>query len=286
MKPSFSPTIRRRRLARILRDLREESGHTLDSASKESGIPRSTIGRLEGHEGKRIQPAHLDALARLYDLNEETWKSLHQLAKDAGERGWWSKYKDIFSADGLPSFEVEASCIRTYQTQVIPGLLQTTAYTRAVFTGTSMVQEEQIQRHVDGRMKRQEILNRLYPPEYVAIIDEAALRRPAGGVEAMREQLFHLTEMAKRSRISIHVLPFSAGMHAANLGGFQILDFPEPTDPTIGYMETPTCKIFSEEDEDIRRYETLWREAHNAALTAAQSVSFIGDMITSLKGTP
>ncbi|WP_201294763.1 MULTISPECIES: helix-turn-helix transcriptional regulator [unclassified Nocardiopsis] len=285
MKPSFSPTIRRRRLARILREFREESGHTLDTASKESGVPRSTIGRLEGPEGKRIQTAHLDALARLYNMDEASWKSLHQLAKDAGERGWWSKYKDVFSADGLPSFEVEASCIRTYQTQVIPGLLQTTAYTRAVFTGTSMVQEEQIQRHVDGRMKRQEILERLHPPEYVAIIDEAALRRSAGGEEVMREQLDHLIDMAKRPKMSIHVLPFSSGMHAANLGSFQILDFPEPTDPTIGYMETPTCKIFSEEDGEIRRYETLWREAHNAALTAAQSVSFIRDVIASLKGT-
>lgn len=285
MKPSFSPTIRRRRLARILRDFREESGHTLDTASKGSGVPRSTIGRLEGPEGKRIQTAHLDALARLYNMDEESWKSLHQLAKDAGERGWWSKYKDVFSADGLPSFEVEASCIRTYQAQVIPGLLQTPAYTRAVFTGTNTFQDEQIQRHVDGRMKRQEILERLYPPEYVAIIDEAALRRFAGGAEVMREQLDHLADMAKRSRISIHVLPFSSGMHAAHLGSFQILEFPEPTDPTIGYMDTPTCKIFSEEDEEIRRYEAMWREAHNAALTAAQSVSFIRDLVTSLKGT-
>ncbi|GAB3696158.1 helix-turn-helix domain-containing protein [Nocardiopsis oceani] len=284
MKHSFSPTIRRRRLARILRDFREESGHTLDAASKKSGVPRSTIGRLEGHEGKRIQSTHLDALAQTYGMDEDSWKSLHQLAKDASERGWWSKYKDVFSASGLPSFEVEASCIRTYQTQVIPGLLQTTAYTRAVFTGTSMVREEQIQRHVDGRMKRQEILDRLYPPEYVALIDEAALLRFAGGPEVMSEQLVHLTDMAERPRVSLHILPFSSGMHSANLGSFQILEFPEQTDPTIAYMETPTCKIFSEGDEEIRRYETLWREAHNAALTAAQSVNFIRDMITSLKG--
>lgn len=285
MRHGFSPTIRRRRLARILRDFREESGHTLDSASKGSGVPRSTIGRLESTDGKRIQTTHLDALAKLYGLDEESWRSLHQLAKDAGERGWWSKYKDVFSDSGLPSFEVEASCIRTYQAQVIPGLLQTAAYTRAVFTGTNTFQEEQIARHVDGRMKRQEILERLYPPEYVAIIDEAALRRFAGDPEVMREQLDHLTAMAKRPRVSIHVLPFSAGMHAANLGSFQILEFPEATDPTIAYTETATSRIFSEEDEEIRCYETMWREAHNAALTAAQSVSFIKDMITSLEST-
>ena len=218
-------------------------------------------------------------------MDEESWRSLHQLAKDASERGWWSKYKDVFSASGLPSFEVEAACIRSYQGQVLPGLLQTSAYTRAVFTGTNTFQEEQIHRHVAGRMKRQEIFERLYPPEYIAIIDEAALRRFAGGPEVMREQLGHLTSMAQRPRVSLHVLPFSAGMHAANLGSFQILEFPEPTDPTIGYMETPTCTIFSEEDEEIRRYEAMWREAHNAALTAVQSVSFVRDMITSLEET-
>ncbi|WP_039831405.1 helix-turn-helix domain-containing protein [Nocardiopsis valliformis] len=285
MNHGFSPTIRRRRLARILRDYREESGHTLDTAAKESGVPRSTIGRLEGPEGKRIQTAHLDALARLYNMDEESWRSLHQLAKDAGERGWWSKYKDVFSTNGLPSFEVEASCIRTYQAQVLPGLLQTADYTRAVFTGTGAFQEEQVQRHVAGRLKRQEILERLYPPEYIAIVDEAALRRFAGGPEVMREQLEHLTDVAQRPRVSIHVLPFSAGIHAAHLGSFQILEFPEPTDPTIGYMDTPTCKIFSEEDEEIRRYEAMWREAHNASLTAAQSMTFIQDLSASLKGT-
>jgi transcriptional regulator with XRE-family HTH domain len=285
MTYGFSPTIRRRRLARILRDIREESGHTLDTASRESGVPRSTIGRLEGPEGKRIKPAHLDALARLYKLDEESWNSLHQLAKDSGERGWWSKYKDVFSDSGLPSFEVEASCIRTFQAQVLPGLLQTETYARAVFMGTNTFQEDQVQRHVAGRMKRQEILDRLYPPEYIAIIDEAALRRFAGGAAIMKEQLEHLAALAKRPRIAIHILPFSAGMHGANLGSFQILEFPEPTDPTIGYTETPTSRIFSEEDEEIRRYEAMWREAHNASLTAAQSVGFIRDMITSLEGT-
>lgn len=284
MKPSFSPTIRRRRLARILRDLREESGQTLDIASKQSGIPRATLGKLETADLKRIRPVHLDSLAQLYKVDEGTWNGLHQLAKDANERGWWSKYKDVFKATGLPSFEVEASYIRVYETQVIPGLLQTPNYIRAVFTGTSAFPEDRVQRHVDARMERQEILDRLYPPEYVAIIDEAALRRQAGSRTVMREQLLHLAEMALRPRATIHILPFSTGLHAATLGAFQIMDFPEPRDPTIGYTETPTSTVYVEEGEEIARYETMWREVHNSALTAAQSIEFLHHLSTSLEG--
>ncbi|MEV6817130.1 Scr1 family TA system antitoxin-like transcriptional regulator [Nocardiopsis dassonvillei] len=284
MKPSFSPTIRRRRLARILRDLREESGQTLDVVSKRTDIPRATVGKLETAELKRIRAAHLDALAQLYKVDEQTWNGLHQLAKDANERGWWSKYKDVFKASGLPSFEVEASYIRVYETQVVPGLLQTSAYIRAVFTGTSAFPEERVQRHVAARLERQEILDRLYPPEYVAIIDESALRRQAGSPEVMREQLLHLADLALRARVTIHILPFSTGMHAATLGAFQIMDFPEPRDPTIGYAETPTSTVYVEGDEEIARYEAMWREVHNAALTAAQSIDFLHDMITSLEG--
>lgn len=284
MDISLSPTIRRRRLARILRDLREETGQTLEIVAKKTGIPKTTLGRLETAELKRIRPGQLDALAKLYDVSEDAWRSLHQLAKDANERGWWSKYKDVFRPSGLPSFEVEASYIRTYEAQVIPGLLQTPDYTRAVFTGTMSLPEEKIQRYVDGRRQRQEILERLYPPEYVAIIDEAALRRPAGGVVAMTGQLRHLLHAAQRPRMTIHVLPFSAGMHGANLGGFQIMDFPEPTDPTIAYAETPTSILFVEETDEIRGYDAMWREAHSASLTAAQSVDFIHDVIASLEG--
>ncbi|NYH54017.1 hypothetical protein HNR06_003606 [Nocardiopsis arvandica] len=239
---------------------------------------------METAELKRISAGQLDELAKLYEISEEAWNSLHQLAKDANERGWWSKYKDVFKPSGLPSFEVEASYIRTYEAQVIPGLLQTPQYTRAVFTGTMSVSPEKVQRHVDGRSQRQEILERLYPPEYVAIIDEAALRRPAGDTSAMIEQLRHLTQMAERPRVTIHVLPFSAGMHGANLGGFQIMEFPEHTDPTIAYAETPTSILFVEEEDEIRRYDAMWREAHSASLTAAQSVDFIHGVIASLEG--
>ncbi|MBB6170763.1 transcriptional regulator with XRE-family HTH domain [Nocardiopsis mwathae] len=283
MKRPLSPTVRRRRLGRVLRALREEAGLKLDEAAKQSGIPRATLGKMETAELKRIRLADLDALASLYKRDDKSRRAMHQLAKDATQLGWWSNYKDVFGARALPDFEAEASFIRTYQAQVIPGLLQTAEYTRAVFMGTNAFDDDEIQRHVDARMERQRILASLRPPEYSAIIDEAALRRPAGGNSAMKEQLLHLIHMAARPHMTVHVLPFSAGMHAANLGGFQILDFPEPADPAIGYTETPTSILFVEGEDEIRRYDAMWREAHNAALTVAQSIDFIKEVIASLE---
>lgn len=285
MARSLSPTVRRRRLARVLRRLRDDAKLTLDAAAKQSGVPRATLGKLETAELRRIRLSDLDALASLYEVDNDSRLGMHQLAKDATERGWWSKYKDLFGAQALPDFEVEASFIKTFQPQVIPGLLQTPAYTRAVFTGTNAFAEDEIARHVDARMERQRILAHPYPPEYAAIIDEAALRRSAGGTECMREQLRHLIDMAKLPHITVHVLPFKAGMHAASLGGFVIMEFPEPSDPSIAHSETPTASLFVE-GEEIRRCDAMWREAHNASLTVAQSIDFIDEVISSLESQP
>lgn len=285
MQRPHSPTIRLRRLGFELRHLRETHGLTLEEASRRSGVPRTTLSKIETAESRRTRTRDLDALADLYEVSDETREAFHQLYRESKEKGWWYRYKELFGTSGLPAFEVEASLIRTYEAQVIPGLLQTAEYARAVFTGTNAFAEEEIQRHVEARMERQSILARLYPPEYAAIIDEAALRRPAGGSTAMQEQLLHLAHMATRPNISIHVLPFSAGMHAANLGGFQIMEFSEPADPTVGYAETPTSCLFVEEPQEIRNYDAMWREAHNASLTVTQSIDFINEISASLKDT-
>ncbi|MGW8435568.1 helix-turn-helix domain-containing protein [Nocardiopsis sp. NPDC055879] len=284
MQRPHSPTIRLRRLGFELRHLREQHELTLEEASKRAGVPRTTLSKIENAESRRTRARDLDALADLYQVNDETREAFHQLYRESNEKGWWYRYKELFGTSGLPAFEVEASLIRTYQPQVIPGLLQTPEYTRAVFTGTNTYAETEIRRHVEARMERQNILARLYPPEYAAIIDEAALRRPAGGEAAMRAQLTHLVHMAKRPHISIHVLPFSAGMHAANLGGFQIMEFSEPADPTVCFAEIPTAGLFLEEEAEVRRYDAIWREAHNASLTVTQSLDFVQDISASLEG--
>ncbi|MFL1433042.1 MULTISPECIES: helix-turn-helix domain-containing protein [unclassified Nocardiopsis] len=284
MQRPHSPTIRLRRLGFELRHLRERHKLTLEEASKRSGVPRTTLSKIETAESRRTRAHDLDALADLYEVSDETREAFHQLYRESKERGWWYRYRELFGVSGLPAFEVEASFIRTFEAQVIPGLLQIPEYTRAVFTGTNSYADAEIQRHIEARMERQTILARLYPPEYAAIIDEAAMRRQAGSAEVMREQLRHLVHLATRQHISIHILPFSAGMHAANLGGFQIMEFSDPADPTVCFAEVPTAGLFLEDEAEIRRYDAIWREAHNAALTVAQSVSFIKDVLASIEG--
>src|SRR5699024_901613 len=123
MQRPYSPTIRRRRLGFELRRLREEHGYTLDEAAKMSGVPRATIGKIETAEARRTRTRDIDALANLYNLDEESRTGLHQLSRESKEQGWWSRDKDVVSDHTLPEFDEEAWGISTYEDQVNPRLV-------------------------------------------------------------------------------------------------------------------------------------------------------------------
>src|SRR5690625_4475500 len=159
-----SPNIGRRRLGHVLRGLREEVGLTLDAAAKGAGVPRSTLGRMETAEARRLRLTDLNALAHFYDVDTETREGMHELARESKERGWWSKYKDVFGEHALPDWEAEASAIQTFQPQLIPGLFQTPSYAASIFRGGRATPDEDIERLVEARMSRQQILHRVHPP--------------------------------------------------------------------------------------------------------------------------
>ncbi|WP_017624840.1 Scr1 family TA system antitoxin-like transcriptional regulator [Nocardiopsis chromatogenes] len=276
--------MRRRRLSSELRRLRDASGYTLEEAAKKSGIARSRLGRIETSDLKTVKTTDLDALLDLYEVTETgTREAMHGLARDAGERGWWSRYRDVFGTRALPDFEAEATAIRTFACQVIPGLLQTPEYADALVRGTGAFADDEMKRHVHARIERQQILTRFYPPEYSAVIDEAALRRHPSDTAIMREQVAHLDHAATRTNVQLYVLPFSAGLHAATVGSFVIMDFPDPLDPSIAYSETPTDSLFVEDESEMQRYNAMWYEVVNAALTPAQSRDFLHDLLASLE---
>lgn len=282
--PPQSPNIRRRRLARALRSLREQSGRTLDSAANEARVPRATLGKIETAEAKRIRHSDLDALADLYEVSPEEREAMHQLARESKERGWWAKYKDVFGDQALPDWEAEASMIRTFQPQVIPGLFQTPDYTAAVFRAGRATTEENVARRVEARMRRREIFNRVKPPHVVAVIDEGALRRLIGGAEVMREQLTHLKNLALRHHIDVQVLPYAAGAHLALAGPFTILEFPEPRDQPIVYVGTAADDLFLEQPDELERYNVAFGNVQGVALSTAPSAEFIDDIQRSLEG--
>ncbi len=181
----------------------------------------------------------------------------------------------------LPDFEAEASQIRTYEVATVPGLLQTPEYAEAVFRGGRYVSGEHIQRQVEARMERREILQRFEdPPRLWAVIDEAALRRPIGSAEVMRTQCEYLLRVGQLPHIDLQVLPFSAGAHAALGSPFTILDFPEPLDPTIVYSDSVGSGTFEEDAAEVAQYVAIFSEVQGASLSTLTSAQFIKDILS------
>ncbi|MBV2364978.1 helix-turn-helix domain-containing protein [Streptomonospora nanhaiensis] len=279
-KRSYSPTVRRRRLGATLRRLREDAGLTLQEAAERLGGARAKLGKLETSELKTVKPSDLDALLTLYGVEDDgVREAMHQLARDAKHRGWWWKYRDVFGAESLPDFEAEASRIRTYEAATIPGLLQVPEYAEAMFRGGRYTSLEHIQRQVEARMARREILHRFDdPPMLWAVIDEAALRRPIGGKEVMRKQFEYLLRVGQLPHINIQVLPFSVGAHAALGNSFTILEFVDPIDPTIVFTDSIGGGLFEEAAEEVNQYAAVFGDVQGSALSTAASASFIQDL--------
>ncbi|MBB6170228.1 transcriptional regulator with XRE-family HTH domain [Nocardiopsis mwathae] len=282
MQRTYSPSVRRRRLAAELRRARDLSGLTGLRAAKELGWPHSKLTKIESAK-QGVKAADLEALMDLYKVGDrDTREAMLRLARESKERGWWWKYRDIFGERALPDFEAEASGIRCWQAQLVPGLLQTPDYIEAVFRAGNAQDDAVVQRHVQGRIERQHILNGVHPPRFAAILDEGALRRQIGGREVLHEQLQHLCNMATRHNIDLRVLPFVAGEHQASNGSFTVLDFPNPLDVPVAFTETVTASMFVEEPAEIATYNDVWSNLQGAALTQARSAEFIQKVMRDL----
>lgn len=263
------------------------AGLTTTTVVKSLKWAAGKLSKIENSETKSVKPGDLDKLLDLYKVRDpDRREAIHQLARDAKERGWWSKYKDVFRNETLPDFEAEASALRTYQCQVIPGLLQTPEYTEAIFQGERYIGEAEINRRVEARMARREILTRFDPVQLRAVVDEAAFHRMIGGTEVMARQLRHLLHMAQMPHIDVQVLPFGKGAHAGLTAPFVILDFPNPLDPTIVCVETLADALYLELPEDVQRYSVTFGDIQGSALSAAESAEFMSETLQTLESEP
>lgn len=275
----FSPTIRRRRLSEELKQLRTTAGLTLEQAAKKLEWSRAKIANIE--TGKRLRPYVTD-IALLLDVygvtDEKRREALFELTRQSRTKGWWTRYSDF--AGAYFGFEAEASSIATYQMGVIPGLLQTSEYA-AASARAGLVLPEDVERVVDARMRRQRILDHDTPPRLWAIIDEGALQRTADAAapEIMRRQIRHLVAMTERPHITVQVLPFAAGLHAAGSGSFVLLDFPDPLDRPIVYLETRQDGLYLEDAEQIADYRDVLDHLQGTALSPAESVQHLTRLI-------
>ncbi|MGH3378256.1 MAG: helix-turn-helix domain-containing protein [Actinoallomurus sp.] len=269
-----SPTMRRRRLAAELRRLRLAADMTIDDVAEGLKWQTSKISRVET---RKIGINTVD-LRKLLDFlgvtDRKQVEGLLELARRATERGWWQAYGTAIPSEygTLIGLEEEASLIRTYQPELIYGLLQTEAYAHAVirmFRPDDTAEE--IERRVEVRLARQQILTRHDAPRLRVVLNEGVIRRRVGGADVMREQLLHLAAERDRSNVVVQVLPFRAGEHPAMTGPFVLLDFPEVFDLGAVHLENMASALTLEKPAELQLYTDAFEHVQAAALGPNES---------------
>ncbi|EST39480.1 hypothetical protein N566_01645 [Streptomycetaceae bacterium MP113-05] len=265
------PTVPRLALGVRLRGLREESGLSHSEAGAAIGVSRSKISRLEhGRTGSKHRD--VEALLTLYGVLGEAERSVvRTLAEQANTPGWWQRYADVIPPwlhDYLGA-EQAADVIRAFEVQFVPGLLQTAAYAREVVRlGRPETPDRVLDRHVEFRMRRQEVVDRPMPPHLWVVVDEAVLRRPLGSRAVMRDQLDHLAVMAQRPHITVQLLPFAAGGHPALCGPVTMLRLPGGQLPDMVYLEQLTSAVYPDRPADVHHY---WDVLNRLVIQAERS---------------
>jgi transcriptional regulator with XRE-family HTH domain len=271
-----SPTVRRRRLALELRRLRESAKLTCEEVAERLECSASKISRVETGRVS-VSPRDVRDMLEIYGAPPEQRDSLVQLARDSRQKGWWHAYGDTVQPHFATYLGLEsaASEIRIYEVNLIPGLLQTQDYARAVIAaGMVNSPRADIERHVALRMERQR-LARSSPPKVWAVLDEAALRRQVGGPEVMREQLEYLRELASLRNVNLQVIPFGGGAHPAMGRPFVILVFGETIDPDVVYLEDLTSALWVENVDEVDRYNVFFNHLRASALSFEESGALI-----------
>lgn len=280
-----NPTIQRRRLGLALKRARESAGKTQDEAAAVIDAAASKISRLElGQSG--IKLTDLNLLLDLYGVNGEEAEPLRELARAGRQRGRWSTYRNAVP-DWFRQYldlEGDASEIRWYQPEVIPGILQIEPYIRAMnATAHPRPTAEDVDRQVAVRLERQAILQQDGGPDLSFILSESALRRNIGDAATMRRQLVHLAEIGKQSNVTLQVFPFDAQTYETASFNFIILRFGDDAASDVIYVETFTDADYLDRPDAVRAYTRLWDRLRAAALGPVESRKLIQRMADDVK---
>ncbi len=282
MTRRYSPTVRRRRLSAVLRQLRHDHGLTLDDASEALEWSRGRLAHMEGNKWTRPDLGNIRQLLDLYKVKGEAEReAILELARQSRKRGWWAKFNDVFGTDSLVGFESEASTVSTWQPVVVPGLLQTEDYAAASARATLTRPAAEVTRIVEARMTRQEVLGGDQRPTVWAVIDESVLRRLPDGKVA-HDQLQHLINLSEDpdNDVTIQVLPFAAGLHPGISGPFVLMDFQEHLDLPLVFLESRTDGLFLEEPDEVQEYRVVFGHLQVTALSQAESLRTMKKMLT------
>jgi transcriptional regulator with XRE-family HTH domain len=274
----LGPTVRRRRLGAELRRLRDAQSLKLEEVAERLEVAPSTLSRIETGKAP-TKTAYLTAMLDLYGVEDPgARKVLIDMAREGHRKGWWSIYDDVLPSgfDIYVGLEAEASGLRSYESDVVHGLLQTTDYALAVLREVRpRDSEELLQRGVELRMQRQRLLDQEPALDLWIILDESAVRRNIGGPAVMRRQLHHLIQASRWPNVTLQVLAFGSGAHAGLIGPFSILEFPERSDPDVAYTESLGGMIYLEKDREVRACAEAFDRMRASALSPAASVELI-----------
>jgi hypothetical protein len=281
-EPRAGPGVLRLLLGGQLRKLREAAGITPEQAGYEIRGSRSKISRME-HGRVGFKQRDVADLLTLYGVTDELLRSgILSLARQANAQGWWSTYGDILPDwfEAYLGLEAAATLIRTFELQFVHGLFQTQGYARAVTVlGHRAASGDEIDRRVSLRIKRQDLLTGKDAPRVWSVMDEAALRRPVGGHQVMREQLGRLIEVAGLPNVTVQVMPFRRGGHAAAGGSFTVLRFGQPELPDVAYIEQLTSALYLERRADVDHYLEVMNRLSADALTPVGTTRFLKEII-------
>jgi hypothetical protein len=280
--PGGGPTVRRMLVGAQLRRLRTEAGITREQAGEAIRASEWKIHRLENGQVGFKERDVVDLLG-LYGLTDPAEIAEFVIvAREANAPGWWQQYGDLLPQwfRAYVDLESAATLIRTYEGQLVPGLLQTEDYLRAVIGGAHLAESsEEAERRVALRVTRQRLLERPGGPRLWAVVDEAALRRPVGGPEVMRGQLERLVDAAKLPNVTLQILPFAAGAHPAMVSAFSILRFADQELPDIVYLEHLTNAAYLDKRDEVERYLDVMESLCVASQPPAMTVELLGRLL-------
>jgi transcriptional regulator with XRE-family HTH domain len=272
-----SPTVRHRRLAAELRRLRENAGLSPEHAAAAIGWSRPKLVKLELAQAVP-SVADVEAILEAYGGEDRLKFALLQLARDVRKRGWWTAYGEVLS-ESFAQLEDAASSIRSWQLEVVPGLLQTEDYIRHLaLTGSR--DKDTVDRRVQARLMRQTVLTRHDAPTLEVLLHEAALRSQVGGRDVIRTQLAALRTSSLRANVSIRVMPATVGIRPAiGEGSFTIFDFAEPLAGGVVHLDTVAGDLYVEDLEQVRRCNLVYDRIADVCLSVEESAAFMAALI-------
>lgn len=278
----YTPTVRGRQLARELRHLREQAGMTGEQVAAKMSWEQSKISRMETAK-MRITSGEVMELCESYGVDGDKRDQLVLLARSARQRDWWREYSDYVKKGFIDflAFEAEARTSRGYEAQVIPGLLQCPEYARAILLGAQPRPTDEVDRGVEVRLARQKRVTQSKDPLHVwAVIDEAVLHRVVEHSSVMVKQLEHLLYLGELGNVSIQVLPYQAGIHAAIDGPFVLLTFDGY--PDLLYIEHLVGCVYLEKPADTEQGRLIFDHLRSAAFNTGDSAVLIRDKVKEL----